>query len=145
MALKVKQLPSFDYFELFAQGGISGGPVVQGFDLIGKTITFDLPAFTHTFTGTAGTRLTFQEVKTQLETASAGALTVRGIGGRIVFVQTTPTTRVKLSTAQDARVEFGLARNGTIEGLVLSAPGGAAPSLINAYPDNGRVWVIYVE
>lgn len=83
-------------------GGIMGSVPAGGLALVGKTIKFAVPTFNHTFVAGSGTNpdiLSSAEVKSQLETASGGDLTVTFNGPKMYMTETIPTTGVALDAA----------------------------------------------
>lgn len=86
-----------DLFEAntFLQGGIIGGQCVNVGNLDGKTITFKSPAAATVTFSSPGGSLSFAEIKAQIESAVAG-LQVNQFGGRIVLVESTPSSGVEI-------------------------------------------------
>jgi hypothetical protein len=98
MTFKVYKWNEASEVQHFLNGGIMGTNISKGVvDLVGKTITFSNPAFSHTFVeGTTGPDLRFLEIKSQLELANPDIL-VTQLGGRIGFIERVPSTGVILA------------------------------------------------
>ena len=110
----VYKFRELDEIDIFCKGGITGkdisgwGQAIKGDSsgsnsvpvLAGTTLTFKTPAGTVSFVNGADPfgRLTLLEIKAQAEAAVAG-LTVRSYEGKIVFVETTPSTGTKLAAS----------------------------------------------
>jgi len=92
--IKLYKLNEIYEVQHFLQGGLTGKDVSGGVEgLVGKTVTFGKPVFSWTFVQGADPDFTrFQEIKSQLENASGGALRVLQMGGRILFIEKTPST-----------------------------------------------------
>lgn len=149
--LRVHKFRDVAEMELFLHGGIIGGQIgrygIVG--LVGKTITFTTPNFSHTFV-TAGREddaLLLTDIADQLYTASTQALMVYSYHNRLVFVQKTPTTGVALGNdPQPAKTLLGLKSGLAVAGKVYAAPGGAAPAFVTAYSTNdGAHTVVTLE
>lgn len=136
MAIDVIKFSSFDHFRILMRGGIITGNNINS-NLGGLTLTFAVPSFAVTFSASG---LSLKQIKEEIETASAGALTVLFFDkDQLAFVETTPSTGVRITDASLARARLGLPQSGTLQGKVFSKPGGTAPSLIQVMPMDGRV------
>lgn len=116
-------------------GGIIGGNVASGIvGLVGKVLTFTTPSGNHTFTTQGDTTrppdvLLLKDIKTQLEAAISG-LKVMAFGGKIAFIQSTPTGNTELSANSEvAKTLLGFPLTTTTKGQLVNKPGAAAPSL----------------
>jgi hypothetical protein len=142
-ALKIKKFRNIEEANLLLNGAVYGRAIGPGVDqLVGTTITG-----TKTFTqgGQYQGRLTFAEIKTQLEAAIAN-LRVLNLDGRIVFKHATPGTAVTLGAAvEPARALLGLPNNEAVAGVVYNGPGGAAPKLDLFYVQGDTVYAVVEE
>lgn len=147
--IKIYKLNELFEVQHFLNGGILGADISKGVSgLIGLVITFTLPSFSHTFVaGADPDLLRYLEIKTQLEAASTAALKVVQFGGRIGFIQATPTTGCVLSgTTQPAKALLGFDYNTATVGKVYDSPHSATPTvpyLIQSYSVNETTHVVY--
>jgi hypothetical protein len=145
--IKVYKLNELGEVQTFLNGGLIGSDVSAGVGgLIGQTITFTTPSFSHTFVsaGRYNEALLLADIKSQLETASTNTLRVFSHGGRIAFVQVNPTTGVALAaTDQIAKALLGFDRNSVCAGKVFAPVGPTAPYFLTAYSVNETTHVVY--
>ena len=126
-------------------GGASANETFEG--LVGLTITFSSPSFSHTFTQPTGTnpgQLRFSDVKSQLETASSSALVVGIFNKKIAFSMT--GAAVALPQADEvARLVLGIANThgagDAISGMFLNPPDGAEPRYLEFVSEYGAIYV----
>jgi len=150
MALKIYNFKDTVAVNLYLSGGITGGVPLSSAgvpDLVGRTIAFTVPSFSHTFVAPvvpgAGGQLTFQQIKAQLEAANANIL-VLAYDGLFVFVEKVPTTGCVLAATQPVTNQlFGFSSAGAT-GHVVNEPNGAPPSLAwwNILPSGGHAIMI---
>lgn len=149
MGIKVYKLNEIFEVEHFLNGGLTGIDISKGVQgLAGLTITFTNPSFSWTFTPGADPEfLRYLEIKAQLEAASA-SLKVKQFGGKIAFIEATPSTGVVLSgTQQTAKALLGFDYNTVSIGKVYGSPYDAiptAPYLIEMYSVNETTHVLVV-
>lgn len=146
-ALKFKKFRNIETANLLLNGALEGGSVGGGVDnLVGKAITFTSPAGTKTFTqgGQYQGRLSFAEIKSQLEAAMA-TLVVLQLDGKIIFKHATPGTVVSLGAVNEgARALLGLPNNEAISGKVYAPSSGAAPRVMQ-FQSQGDIIHVLVE
>lgn len=152
--LRVRKFSTIDELELFLQGAVTSTKKLPDryTAVVGKTLIFTKPtSVTATFTTVNNqvdpSSLSFQEVKSQLETQVTG-LTVRQRGGQLVLIQTTPVVGGGVTiTGGTGRAELGLGENSTEAGKVYDAQNGATaptvPFVVQAYmsSDNSHVLI----
>lgn len=147
-ALKIRKFRNIETANLLLNGAIEGGAIGAGVDqIVGKAITFTSPAGTKTFTqgGQYQGRLTFAEIKSQLEAAVAN-LRVLQLDGKIIFKHATAGTAVTLGAVNEAaRVILGLPNNEAISGTVYAPSGGAAPRVLQLQPQGDTIYVLTEE
>lgn len=149
MPLKIKKFRNIDEANHLLNGGVIGADLKSGGidDLVGKVITFTAPAGTKTFT--QGTkypgRLTFDEIKTQLEAAITN-LRVVMIDRKIAFRHATAATAVTLAAAggDTARPLLGVPL-GAVAGVVYAGPAGSAPKVSSMQPGAGDTVFVLTE
>lgn len=147
MALKIRKFRNIEEANLVLNGAVYGGRVDSGVDqLVGKTITFTAPAGTKTFTqgGQYAGRLSFAEIKSQLEGAIAN-LRVHNIGGFIVFAHTSGTAVSLGAVNETGRAPLGLPNNKAVSGTVYAGPAGAAPKVSQVVPSTGDAVICLTE
>lgn len=120
----------------FLNGGIIGGempknqpPAAPGwFGLVGLTLIFTEPT-SNTVTFVASNspnypsdQLMLSDVKDQIQTVMTG-LNVLSIGGRLAFVETTPTSGVAITAAGTANSIFGFDTANPTSNIVYVPPG----------------------
>lgn len=130
------------------KGSIDGGahPTGTFTGLVGKTVTFSAPAGSCTFTQPTNTTdgfMRFADVKSQLEAAIAG-LKVDCVDKKIIFYQSSGTAACAMAAVNEGgRVPLGLPNNEAVVGTFLNPPGGTAPALVSAIPENGAMYITY--
>lgn len=140
---------SLEEMVLYLNGGLAGSKELAGFmdGFVGKDLTFARPAFSVTFADTHGTgKLKPVDVKSQIETASGGTLTVRFLtGGRICFIETAISVGVALdATAEDVKLLLGLTPSA--ENVPKEPVGSASvPRIENIYETMGTYAVLIWE
>lgn len=147
MALKLKKFRNLEEANLLLNGALYGGKIGGGVDdIVGKTLTFTAPAGTKTFT--QGTqyqgRLSFAEIKTQLETAIAN-LKVSNLDGIIVFSHASGTAVTLASADEPARLLLGLPNNEALSGKVYAGPSGVAPKVASFVPQGDTIYALCEE
>ncbi|WP_394831717.1 hypothetical protein LVJ94_34910 [Pendulispora rubella] len=140
-----------DIFEAqsFLNGAIFGGNIANGvFGLVGQVLTFIRPAFAVTFTPARGPepeRLRFADIKEQIESKS-DAISVHQVGGRLFFLEKTPTDGVALSANDEvAKGLLGFDRAGSVVGRFYkpsTIAGGAPPCYEWGYSVNETTHVL---
>ncbi len=148
MALKIRKFRSIEEANHILNGGIVGGELKSGGvdELVGKIITFTSPAGTKTFTQGSKYqgRLSFDEIKTQLEGAIAN-LRVVLIDRKIAFRHASGTAVTMAAAAGDtARPFLGLALTAH-SGVTYAGPSGAAPKVSLMQPAGETVFVLTEE
>lgn len=159
MALvKLYKFREIEECNMFLAGAIFGGDMsrqaegigVLGFrGIVGKVLQFTSPVGTCTFVAGASPDgfLTFKEVKTQLEAAVAGLLVLQ-FGGKICFIQSTPTTGTVLKggVANNCNAAFGFSAPNNSTGIVYGSPYGDTPTppyWMTGYSVNDNMHVIH--
>lgn len=146
-ALKFRKYRNIETANLLLNGALEGGAVGPGVDnIVGKTITFTAPAGTKTFT--QGTqyqgRLTFAEIKSQLEGAIAN-LRVLQLDGKIVFRHASGTAVTLAAVNESGRVPLGLPNNEALAGVVYAPSSGVAPRVMQFQPQGDTIYVLTEE
>lgn len=149
MPLKIKKFRNLDEANHLLNGGIIGGELKNGGvdDLVGKAITFTSPAGTKTFTSSTTQytgRLSFADIKTQLEAAIAN-LRVVMIDRRIAFRHASGTAVTLGAVNEGARALLGLPNNVAISGTTYNGPGGTNPKVSLMQPQGDTVFVLTEE
>ena len=145
-ALKLLKFTNLEEANHLLNGGIIGANLKDGAidDLVGKTITFTAPAGTKTFTQGSKYpgRLSFDEIKSQLEAAVAN-LKVVMVNRRIAFrhASGTPVTLAAVPSTDTARPLLGLS-NAAIAGVTYAGPGGASPKVDQFYVQNDTIYAL---
>ena len=147
--VKIKKFRSIEEANIMLNGGIvTGVEIVKGFDdLVGKTITFATPAGSKTFTQPSGSyqgRLTFKDLKTQLEAAVTN-LVVVNLDGKLAFKHSAGTAVSLAQASETGRAPLGFPNNEAISGKVFVAPSGTAPRYLDMVPGPGETIYISVE
>lgn len=159
----VRKFRELDELDLFLSGAVIAGDasgwgkaIATGGNalnmnpvLAGLTLVFTSPA-SHTVTFAAGAdpagRLQFSEFKAQVQ-AVMTTLNVRQFQGRIVFVESTPTSGVSISAAGTANTALGIdtaaASTGTVYGSPFAGTPPTAPYFLQAYSTNDNMHVLY--
>jgi hypothetical protein len=146
---RLYKVGSLEEMVLFLNGGVAGSMKMQGFmdGFVGNDLTFARPSFTLTFSDTHGNGLLSPaDIKSQIETASSGNLTVQLLpDGRIAFVETVISMGVALdSTSEVVKTKLGLsvdAENTPKEPVGSSS----APRVENIYEVTGTYAVLTWE
>jgi len=151
--LKTIKITGLEEATHFLRGGILGSPIKGnvGLPLVGKTVSFEEPPFSHTFVAVAtttrdGSYLLYTDIKSQIEAAEP-TLKVTSFGGRIGFIKRTPTSATKMlaPSAGGAAVRIGtvdvnelvFGAGGTLDGKVLNLKiNGVAKGVTFAAPTN---------
>lgn len=148
MPLKIRKFRNIDEANHLLNGGIIGADLKTGGidELVGKLITFTSPAGSKTFT--QGTkypgRLTFDEIKAQLEAAIAN-LRVVMIDRKIAFRHASGTAVTMAAAAGDtARPLLGFPLT-AVTGVTYAGPGGANPKVSLMQPAGDTVFVLTEE
>jgi hypothetical protein len=148
-SFKTYKFADLGALELHLNGGaFSGANPKRGYvNLVGKTLTFGVPAKAVLFTAGANPfDLTFTEMKTQVEAQSAGLVTVLAMDERVCFIETTPTTGLTITGGTSLGI-FALPATGVV-GRVYNYFDGAipvvAPCYISVYP-MGNYHVLIVK
>lgn len=148
--MPVVKLQKFnDIFEVetFLNGGLIGGDVKGGVTgLVGLQLTFANPAGTVTFTTGTGTdpyKLSFKDIKSQIE-AQVATVKVTSFGGRIVFMEATPTSGVSFpATAQQSKALLGFDADTALGGKKYQpTSAGASPNVLDVYSVNETTHVV---
>jgi len=146
-ALKFRKFRNIETANLLLNGALEGGnigPAVD--DIVGTTITFTSPAGTKTFTQGAQFqgRLTFAEIKTQLEAAIA-TLVVLQLDGKIIFKQTSGAAVTLAAVNETGRAKLGLPNNEALSGKVYAPSSGAAPRVMQFESQGDTLYVLTEE
>lgn len=135
MALKVYKFRDTQEATWFLQGAIIGADISKGvFGLVGLTLNFTNPVGAVTFVTASreGDKLLLKDIKTQVEAAIV-TLKVTSLGGRIVFIEATPTTGVQVPTTdQAAKSLLGFDQNTAFAGKFYGVVPGTPPAFISA-------------
>lgn len=148
--IKIYKVNEIFEVQHFLNGGIIGLDVSKGVEgLVGKKLTFTTPSFNYTFVAGASSDLVrFLEIKSQLETASSGALLVKQYGGKIAFIEATPSTGCIIAggAGNTGNGYLGFDSLNSTVGKVYGSPftsPAVAPYLIQSYSVNETTHVIY--
>ena len=156
--IRTRQFVEIFEVDVFLGGGLIGGTNVVGgkatgggtpgaygvYGLVGKTFKLSTPG-PHTVTFVAGAstdgRLTFGEIKTQLETVATD-VTISNFKGHLVIREKTPSAGVTVDHTGTATALLGFDPTADAVGTLYGGMGSAAPSLQGAYSTNANVHVI---
>lgn len=146
-ALKFRKFRNIETANLLLNGAVEGGAVGAGVDnLVGLALTFTAPSGTKTFT--QGTqyqgRLSFAEIKTQLEAAITN-LKVSSLDGKIIFRHASGTAVTLGAAVEPARVLLGLPNNEAIAGKVYAPSSGVAPRVMQFESQGDTLYVLTEE
>ena len=149
---RVYKFQDINEVQFFLNGGLLGGDVKGGvYGLVGKRLTFSSPSFHVDFTAVTPAPTTrdpytllFPDIKAQVEAANASIL-VSQLGGRIVFIEKTPTNGVALASNDEAaKALLGFDKNSPSVGKVYSPPGvTATQNWVWVYSVNESTHVVY--
>lgn len=138
--------------QAFLNGGIFGRDVSKGVvGLVGLTLTFTSPSFAVTFTAATPTptdrdpyTLLLKDIKAQVEAANNSIL-VTSIGGKLVFIEKTPTSGTALSNNNEpAKALLGFDQAAATVGKFYKPPETSGdPNYVWAYSVNESTHVIY--
>lgn len=132
MALKILRFDDTNTAQHALNGGISGGAQITGgriMGLHGKTLIFNTPAGTVTFSDPTGAGLSPDDIQTQIQAVHAG-LVAQFYRGYLRIIEATPTSGVVLDTDGTANVVFGFGNKVDTTGIVYAPYDGAAPRLL---------------
>lgn len=152
--LRAQKFTNLEEMNTALKGGLIGTDVSKGIaGLVGEQVSFTAPtAATVTFvTATLGAgesrdtyRLMFKDIKAQIEAAVTG-LTVLSIGGKIAFVEASPSGGVALAaTSQVGKRLLGFDQNSAVVGTPVNADGSTVPFFVHAHmtQDNAHVVIV---
>lgn len=149
-SIKIYKLNELFEVQHFLNGGIIGGELKSGVEgLVGLTLTFSHPSFACTFVTASreNDKLLLTDIKAQVEAASTASVIVLSFGGRIAFIETSPSSGVILSgTTEQAKALLGFDYNNATTGRVYDSPLSAVPTppyLIQSYSVNETTHVLY--
>jgi hypothetical protein len=130
--LKILRFGDTDSAENALNGGISGGKPVSGkvMGLHGKTLVFNTPAGTVTFSDSSGEGLSVKDISDQVVAVQA-TLLVQFYNGYMRIREITPSGGVNLDATGTANSAFGFSSTGDTVGTVYGPPDGTAPRLID--------------
>lgn len=144
--LKSYTTPYIEEITAFSSGGLRGAEGRRVFtNLHGKTLTFDNPSGSVTFSDPQGAGLRIQDLNTQIRAVPALAgVGVRLIANQLWLLEDAPVSPIHLSTNEEARSILGLPRSGDIQGTLLSPKGSrAAGHILDIYFQNEKFIVLY--
>jgi hypothetical protein len=154
MALRIREFNTLKDMELFLRGGVRGGKQLAGLvqNLHGKTLIFLQPsAAIVTFDETAGAAgfgggLTVQEIRNQI--VAAVPAVVPFYADRVLnLVEGSPSSGVSIDKDGTANPLLGFGSGADVVGVVIAAPGGVAPYLVetNKKANNDGYYVVISE
>jgi hypothetical protein len=130
---RIHKFSDINEAQIFLNGGLVGAEVSKGIGgLVGLTLTFDAPDFAVTFAHAEVTdrdpyTLLLSDIKAQIEEESDDILVTQS-GGRIVFIEKTPSAGTALSDNDElAKAILGFDRNNAVVGKVYHPPGIGGP------------------
>lgn len=136
MAIRIREFNNMQEAQVFLRGGVRGGAKVTGgngrvVNLDGKTLI--IGAVTVTFLDPTGEGLTVKQIAAFI-TAAVATVKTTFPDGYITLEEIAPTTGVTVTLAGTANKIFGFSKAKDAVGVVIAAPGGAAPVLSNFGP-----------
>jgi len=149
MPIRVHRYENAIDVEHFLNGGITGGREIVSsapvLGLHGKTLVFNAPAGTVTFSDPAGVGLSAAQIKSKIE-GTIATLKVTWVHRRIRIILAAMTSKVDLDATGTANEIFGFSSTSDTAGTVYAGPSGSAPKIIatEANP-NADGWAIFVE
>ncbi len=152
MSVKLYKFRDLAEANLFLSGAVIGGADISGgvVGLVGKTLNFTTPSGAVTFTAVASRpngALLIKDIKSQVETAIVALKVAALPGGRIVFVEASPTTGVSIpATDQEAKGLLGFDQNTAFAGKVYGTDVTTPPAIGNiAIGQDGMILLALVE